>query len=208
VRCQILVDAGDGTVVLANGAAYPVDVSNGTILSASPPDNLKNAIETAGDLTQVQRTFIITGTEFGVKLDPMPLNINITNTGYNCSAGKLYGSTLRNFLLTYLLTLPFVKLFSRIFLSEVDVLLHYKQSKSKSYVGSHSVNFFVLFVADNTMHTCCLEPNSNITLTGDNIFLPSETGNITITYDVSQAYTTNYQALVSDDETFHEILKY
>lgn len=109
---------------------------------------------------------------------------------------------------SYLLTLPFVKLFSRIFPSELDVLLHHKQSNSETNVGSHSVNFFDLFVADNTMHTCCLEPNSNITLTGDNIFLPSETGNITITYDVSQAYTTNYQALVSDDETFHEILKY
>lgn len=87
------------------------------------------------------------------------------------------------------------------------MLLQYRKSNLESNVGSHSVHFFVLFVADNTMHTCCLEPNSNITLTGDNIFLPSETGNITITYDVSQAYTTNYQALVSDDEHFARFLK-
>ena len=46
------------------------------------------------------------------------------------------------------------------------------------------------------MHACCLEPNKNITLTGDNIFLPSETGNITITYDVTQAYGSSYQAQV------------
>lgn len=105
---------------MASGAAYPVDVSNGTILTASPPDNLKNAIETAGDLTQVQRTFIITGTEFGVKRDPMPINVNITNTGYNCSAGKLYGSTFRDFLL---LTLPFVKLFSKNFAAKYDMLV-------------------------------------------------------------------------------------
>ena len=187
-------------MVLASGAAYPVDVSNGTILSASPPDNLKNAIETAGDLTQVQRTFIITGTEFGVKLDPMPLNINITNTGYNCSAGKLYGSMLRNF---FLLTYASIrKKILENFPRRVRCVVAFQISSFESNVGSHGVIFFVLFVADNTMHTCCLEPNSNITLTGDNIFLPSETGNITITYDVSQAYTTNYQALVSDNELF------
>ena len=79
-------------MVLEDGAPYPVDVSNGTILTESPPGTLKNAIETAGDLTQIQKVFTITGTEFGKKRDPMPLDINITAKGYNCSAGKLYGS--------------------------------------------------------------------------------------------------------------------
>lgn len=70
----------------------PVDVSNGTILTQIPAGVLKNAIETAGDMTQVQKSFIIKGTEFGVKLNPMPRSINITQKGYNCSKALLYGS--------------------------------------------------------------------------------------------------------------------
>lgn len=50
--------------------------------------------------------------------------------------------------------------------------------------------------ADNTMHTCCLEQNHNITLSDGEEQLPSEIGNITITYDVTQAYQNNYMALV------------
>ena len=50
--------------------------------------------------------------------------------------------------------------------------------------------------ADNTMHTCCLEQNHNITLSSEEEELPSEAGNITITYDVTQAYQNNYMALV------------
>jgi hypothetical protein len=79
-------------MVLANGQLMPVDVSNGTILTQVPVSVLKNAIETAGDMTQVQTSFIITGTEFGQKLDPMPKSINITQQGYNCSEALLYGS--------------------------------------------------------------------------------------------------------------------
>lgn len=88
---QILVQATEG-MVLENGQLMPVDVSNGTILTQVPAGVLKNAIETAGDLMQVQKTFIITGTEFGQKLDPMPRSINITMEGYNCSESLLYGS--------------------------------------------------------------------------------------------------------------------
>ncbi len=51
-------------------------------------------------------------------------------------------------------------------------------------------------LADSTMHTCCLEQNSNITINSDNEYLPSETGNLTITYDVTQVYEGNYWALV------------
>jgi hypothetical protein len=84
------VDA-DG-MVLVDGALMPVDVSNGTILTEVPTAILKNAIETAGDTTQIQKMFTITGTEFGQKKDPMPLNINITQAGYNCSKGEIFNS--------------------------------------------------------------------------------------------------------------------
>lgn len=50
--------------------------------------------------------------------------------------------------------------------------------------------------ADNTMHTCCVEPNRNVTLTDEELLLPSETGNFTITYDVTQAYPGSYVAKV------------
>lgn len=46
------------------------------------------------------------------------------------------------------------------------------------------------------MHTCCVEPSQNITLTGDDIFLPPIPGDVTITYDVLQAYSSNYRAMV------------
>lgn len=78
---------------LVSGQLYPVDVSNGTVLSQIPAGILKNAIETAGDTTQIQKSFTITGTEFGVKLDPMPKNINLTMKGYNCSVAEIFNST-------------------------------------------------------------------------------------------------------------------
>lgn len=87
---QILVSAGDD--VFQNGLKFPQDVSNGTIITASPPEDLKNAIETAGDLLQIQRIIPIVGTEFGIKTDPMPISINITNDGYNCSVPTMKGS--------------------------------------------------------------------------------------------------------------------
>jgi len=54
---------------------------------------------------------------------------------------------------------------------------------------------FVL-ISDTTMHTCCAEKNTNISINGDDDYLPSETGNLTITYDITQAYEGNYWALV------------
>jgi len=76
---------------LEDGRAFPANVSAGAVLSASPPQTLKNSIETAGDLTQILKEFKIVGTEFGDSKYPMPLTLNITNAGYNCSTPKLYG---------------------------------------------------------------------------------------------------------------------
>ncbi|KAG0621984.1 hypothetical protein M758_3G063600 [Ceratodon purpureus] len=50
---------------------------------------------------------------------------------------------------------------------------------------------------NDTMHTCCLEPNNNITLTNDDSFHIPEYGDFTITYDVLSTYATNYQAQVT-----------
>lgn len=78
--------------MLADGQKMPVDVSNGTILTGATPEDLKNAIETAGNIKLIQRKINILGTEFGVKTDPMPTNINITDKDYNCSAPSFRGS--------------------------------------------------------------------------------------------------------------------
>lgn len=81
-----------GTAVLADGRKMPVDVSNGTILTGSMPEDIKNAIETAGNLKLIQRVIPLVGTEFGIKTDPMPKSINITNKDYNCSIPSMKGS--------------------------------------------------------------------------------------------------------------------
>jgi hypothetical protein len=137
---EILVNAGNA--VLTDGRKMPVDVSNGTILTGKIPEDIKNAIETAGDLLLIQKIIPIVGTEFGVKTDPMPKNINITDKNYNCSVPTMKGN--------------------------------------------------------NTMYTCCIEKNRNITLTDDEeTYLPPEIGNITILYDVMQSYEMNYMAQVT-----------
>lgn len=78
--------------MLADGQIMPVDVSNGTVLTGQQPQKLMNAIETAGDLTLIQRVIPIVGTEFGIKRDPMPKSINITTKDYNCSIPTMKGS--------------------------------------------------------------------------------------------------------------------
>lgn len=77
---------------LEDGSAFPANVSAGAVLAPSPPQPLRNSIETAGDLTKIAKEFTIIGTEFGEPLFPMPVTLNITNPGYNCSTPKLYGS--------------------------------------------------------------------------------------------------------------------
>lgn len=62
----------------------------------------------------------------------------------------------------------------------------------KGYNCSIAETFF-----NTTMHTCCSEPNRNVTLTDEEMYLPPEKGNFTITYDVTQAYPGSYLALVT-----------
>ncbi|KAL7249360.1 hypothetical protein ACSBR1_011535 [Camellia fascicularis] len=81
---EILVSA-DGAVVM-DAEDLPARVGkNGTTLAGYPMTDLKTAIETAGDYTQIQTTVELTGTQFGLKKGtPMPKTIRLVNDGYKC----------------------------------------------------------------------------------------------------------------------------
>ncbi|KAJ7555856.1 hypothetical protein O6H91_05G057400 [Diphasiastrum complanatum] len=138
---EILVTAPG--VVLADGQQLPAAVGNGTTMAGFPQTNLKSSIETAGDLTQIMTTILITGTEFGVAppMVPMPGNISLLNQGWNCG-------------------LP-------------------------------------VFSGPNMMEVCCTENSTLVDLVPAPKFLPRETGDITIAYDVLQSADGSYLALVT-----------
>ncbi|ERN16824.1 COBRA-like protein 7 [Amborella trichopoda] len=81
---EILVSASQA--VLSDGADFPAEVGNGTFINGFPQTDLKNAIDTAGDVNQIEVKVTLTGTEFGVAPPafPMPSNISLANEGYNC----------------------------------------------------------------------------------------------------------------------------
>ncbi|XP_075507240.1 COBRA-like protein 7 [Primulina tabacum] len=81
---EILVSANGG--VLADGTALPANVGNGTILSGSSVTDLNSAIQTAGDVTQMEVRIDLVGTQFGVRAPavPMPHSISLANDGYSC----------------------------------------------------------------------------------------------------------------------------
>ena len=184
---QIIVSANG--LSLEDGRAFPANVSNGAVLAPSTPQALRNSIETAGDATQYSKVFNIKGTEFGEPLRPMPVTLNITNSGYNCTKPKLYGSKLTCKLYGYLDSCR------RLVYSMLYHFLSRDLLKGR-FMILYSSRYCGFVYADTTLHTCCVEPSQNITLTGDDIFLPPIPGEITITYDVLQAYTSNYRAMV------------
>ncbi|ERN20312.1 COBRA-like protein 10 [Amborella trichopoda] len=138
---EILVSAGQA--VLYDGSELPAHVGNGTYFSGYPQSDLKNAIDTAGDMTQIQVQIEIKGTQFGVKSPriPMPKTIKLANDGYKCPA-----PTLKR--------------------SEMDVC-------------------------------CVLDPKYKAKAVADTKFLPRQNGDLTLSYDVLQAYGSNYLAQVS-----------
>ncbi|CAA0817888.1 COBRA-like protein 10, partial [Striga hermonthica] len=84
---ELLVSA-EGAVVV-NGDGFPVRVGkNGTILAGYPQADLKTAIDTAADYTQMQVQVNLKGTMFGVgaKATPMPRALRLVNEGYKCPA--------------------------------------------------------------------------------------------------------------------------
>lgn len=91
---EILVSANPA--VLSDGSSLPAGVGNGTFFSGFPNTDLKTAIETAGDLTQIQVGIELVGTQFGVRDPgvPMPKNISLANDGYICPTVKVEGRNL------------------------------------------------------------------------------------------------------------------
>lgn len=82
--------------VLADGTKLPAGVGNGTIFSGSPVTDLKTAVETAGDLTQMQVQVNLVGTQFGVGPPdvPLPTNISLVNDGWICDSLTSQGKIL------------------------------------------------------------------------------------------------------------------
>ncbi|XP_010268089.1 PREDICTED: COBRA-like protein 7 [Nelumbo nucifera] len=84
---ELLVSASNA--VLANGTTLPTRVGNGITFAGFPTTDLKTAVETAGDETQMQVQIQLVGTQFGVNITntidvPMPSNISLVNEGYTC----------------------------------------------------------------------------------------------------------------------------
>ncbi|KAL3643395.1 hypothetical protein CASFOL_014210 [Castilleja foliolosa] len=86
---ELLVSA-DGAVVV-DGEGFPIRVgNNGTTLAGYPQADLKTAIDTAADLSQMQVQADLKGTMFGVsaKANPMPRSLKLVNEGYKCPAAS------------------------------------------------------------------------------------------------------------------------
>lgn len=83
-----------GNSLLSDGTPLPADVGNGTSFSGFPNPDLKTAVETAGDLNQMQVEVKLVGTMFGVKPPsvPMPKNISLENDGFICPVPTLLGN--------------------------------------------------------------------------------------------------------------------
>lgn len=91
---EYLVSASNA--VLADGTSLPASVANGTVFAGYPMTDLKTAVETAGDLTQMQVAIELLGTVFGVAPPnaPMPTNISLANDGFVCPKPTGQGENL------------------------------------------------------------------------------------------------------------------
>ncbi|KAL3503446.1 hypothetical protein ACH5RR_037895 [Cinchona calisaya] len=91
---ELLVST-DGAIVVG-GTTMPMQVGkNGTVFTGYPMTDLKTAIETAGDYTQIQVQVNIKGTMFGLKKGtPMPKSIKLLNDGYKCPVARAKGSDM------------------------------------------------------------------------------------------------------------------
>lgn len=145
---ELLVSASNS--VLNNNSPFPFNTSDSNLpasFSGFPNTDLKTAIETANDLTQIQAQIDFTGTFFGSPppADPLPKSILLDDPLYIC---KLQGSNA------------------------------------------------------SSVSTCCtIDPKPNINNTrvinaSDSEFLPRRKGDLSIYYDVLQAYGSSYLAQV------------
>ncbi|XVE65557.1 hypothetical protein DITRI_Ditri08aG0009300 [Diplodiscus trichospermus] len=139
---EFLVSASNA--VLADGTSLPANVGNGTVFAGYPMSDLKTAIETAGDLSQLQVQVKLVGTQFGVAAPdvPLPENIQLANDGFVCPKASLQGK--------------------------------------------------------NEMQVCCTkDPEFKTNITVDEEFLPRQSGDLTIMYDVTRTYDSDYWAQVT-----------
>lgn len=81
--------------VLANGTSLPATVGGGVVFAGYPSTDLKTAIETAGDTTQMQVQVQFVGTQFGVGSPnvPMPTNVSLVNDGFVCPKPTMQGTS-------------------------------------------------------------------------------------------------------------------
>lgn len=91
---EFLVSATNA--VLADGTSLPANVSNGAVFAGYPVTDLKSAVETAGDVNQMQARVELVGTQYGVAAPafPMPSNISLANDGFLCSGPPNRGKNL------------------------------------------------------------------------------------------------------------------
>lgn len=98
---EFLVSATNA--VLADGNSLPAGVGNGTTFAGYPNSDLKTAIETAGDETQMGVRVDLIGTQFGVGSQnvPMPLNISLVNDGWVCPKPSMQGMFFLKFYFSF-----------------------------------------------------------------------------------------------------------
>ncbi|KAK2369803.1 COBRA protein [Trifolium repens] len=91
---EILVSA-DGAVPV-DAEDFPAEVGNGTTLAGSSATDLRTAIETAGDYTQMTVRVQMSGTQFGLGAGgkPMPKTIKLVNDGFKCPPASRQGSRM------------------------------------------------------------------------------------------------------------------
>ncbi|PKU79584.1 COBRA-like protein 7 [Dendrobium catenatum] len=149
---EILVSISNA--VLADGSALPFqsDPKTPVEFSGFPNPDLKTPIATAGDLSQIQTSVSIIGTQFGVSNPaiPLPSTLSLSDPAWTCPPAAIDRS-------------------------------------------------------NRSISTCCvqnLDPSTNSTLNdnstlADENFLPRRAGDLSITYDVIQAFPSSYLALVT-----------
>ncbi|KAI3859808.1 hypothetical protein MKX03_013683 [Papaver bracteatum] len=93
---EFLVSASNA--VLAGGTPFPANTTSledGAVFAGFPTTDLLTAIETAGDLPQMEAKIDLVGTVFGVKspLVPMPKTISLLNDGFSCPSTTMQGDS-------------------------------------------------------------------------------------------------------------------
>ncbi|XP_060178965.1 COBRA-like protein 7 [Lycium barbarum] len=92
---EFLVSASQA--VLADGTTLPGDVGNGTVFAGFPTTDLKSAIQTAGDVNQMEARIKLVGTQYGVASPavPLPSSISLANDGFLCPTSISQGNRTR-----------------------------------------------------------------------------------------------------------------